>query len=377
MQPLVGFNMSTDGNRQGWGDHVRTLDAAGKRAVCMSVGGEGFGDIKALWDSGSQVNHVVAIRYMPPDGTQDVPLYHVSPQEAVGHWLNWYAPRIGNDVKQYHQRVITKHGNELNKNEIEWLSEFYTLLHPALLSVMGWQSHRICCFSFASGEPEKAQWEQPQTLQFLRLAGDNPDKFVIGLHEYSYANDLQSGYPHNIGRFLDLFDVCDRHRIKRPKIVMHEFGWRQEWVPDPATAMAQMDQLSGPLYTAHDIPVGIWTLKSWHTGCIPDCVQKLIAPTTEFVLTKDYPVAPPPPGTHKAIIVLASQEGTAAEWERLANYSYTFRHTMTASADDARNAVLAGNPDSFVKVHQPTRPSQVAAISMFDQANIQWVELVV
>lgn len=85
----------------------------------------------------------------------------------------------------------------------------------------------------------------------------------------------------------------------------------------------------------------------------------------------------PDPIKHKAIVVKAPQELTAAEWDKLAEYAYERRHTMTASHDDTLTILNGGNDDSFAKIWQPGRPSQADMIAMLEAAALRWEELII
>lgn len=294
----IGFHMSSQGNRTGWGDHVRALDAAGIPAVCMTVGGEGIGDIVARWDAGSTVPHVGVIRYKL-EGVEDVPPYGTDVNTAVAAWCDWYVPRIqqSQQLMRHHNRLHTKHGNELDQLEVDWLCDFYTALQPELCRRLGWDvdSHAIVCFSFSGGEPEPGVWERPRVLEFLRHIEQHPGRFIIGLHEYSFQmRPLEQDYPHHIGRFEALYTTCDRHNIARPRIAIHEFGWTLWHVPQPPD-MASIDWAAA-LYALYPqvLGAGIWTLQEYQGSGIQNEVQRYIQPITDLTLNTVYPEGEPP-----------------------------------------------------------------------------------
>lgn len=294
----IGFHMSSTGNRNGWGDFVRSLDAADLPAVCASVGGEGIGDIVARWDAGSTVPHVGVIRYM--GNGQDVPHYDKSPQAAVDAWLAWYVPLAKQNPQliKYRTWLITKHGNELNKHNIDWLCDFYTLLQPAFCEAMGWtdHNHAICCFSFAAGEPEPEAWERLRVLEFLRHVAANPERFVIGLHEYSYnMGPLAASYPHHVGRFERLYQTCDQQGIARPRVFAHEFGWTHTNVPTPPD-MTSIAWAAG-LYAKYKEHLGaaLWTTQDWQGSGIQNKVQQYMTPIRDYTLATVFPDPTPPP----------------------------------------------------------------------------------
>ena len=388
MRNRIGFHFGSASTATGWGNHIRTLDANGIPAVVMSVGGEGIGDIIERWDSGSQVNHIVVARCLSHN---DVPLYGAPIDAAVEDWLNRYVPTIGPEVKRYHQRIVTKHGNELDRERIQWLADFYAALHPALLQRMGWETHRICVFSFAAGVPEPRDWES--ILPFLRLCGDNPDKFVIGIHEYSYDDrNIMNQYNWLVGRFQHLYDICDKHGIERPLIAIHEWGWRDKKIPDAIeNSMADIDEAMR-MYALHAgdrfLGAGIWTLQPWQDSNINLAVERLIAPVTLQTLTSDYavgsdptpPQPPPPPPSDKKVVVVklpSVKESNAKLWQTAAGWSHNnYGRTQTASVDDMLTLLGAGNKESYALVVDPQiYPSQRDAVKSLEKNGHNWEPL--
>ena len=399
MRNRIGFHFGSASTASGWGDHIRTLDANGIPAVVMSVGGEGIGDIVERLDSGSQVDHIVVARCLSHN---DVPLYDAPINAAVEDWLNRYVPTIGPEVKRYHQRIITKHGNELDRNKIQWLADFYTALHPAFLQPMGWQSHRICVFYFASGVPDPHDWES--ILPFLKLCGDNPDKFVIGIHEYSYDDlNIMNQYNWLVGRFQHLYAVCDKHKIKRPMIAIHEWGWRDIKIPTSLQQSLEDIDRAMEMYAYHAgerfLGAGIWTLQPWQNSNINQYVQQLIPHVTNLTLTSDYAVGPEPvhpgpvpptpvpptpvpptpqPGSKVVVVKLPSfPEGDVALWQKAATWAYgNYRRTQTASADDMISLLASGNNESYALIVNPdTYPSQKVAIKELEENGYKWDSL--
>lgn len=293
----VGFHIGSQPRAQGYGDYISSLDDAGIPAVCMSTGGEGLGDIVAQWDNGSTVPHVAVVRYMPPeghqDGSQDVPRYDMAPEAAFVRFWNWYKPQIGQEVIRHKDKIVLKLGNELDKNHTEWLAAFY-LVGYEIAQIDPDGPFRIAGFSFASGEPEPEHWRGPKMRQYLQLCADDPIGAAICLHEYSYADDLESAYPHLIGRFLSLFAECDDMGIKRPSVYIHEWGWRQDTIPGDAV---QQLPFAAELYAMFPEVkgAGLWTLQGAGTYGNPHIstkVQPLIEPITNYSLTARFPDPP-------------------------------------------------------------------------------------
>lgn len=345
----IGFHAAVPGNLNGWGDYVRSLDAAGIPAGVMSVGGGGIGDIIGCWEAGSTVPHVVGVRYMPPDGSQDVPPYGSDPRQAAVAWWGWLYPRIGGDVKAHKDKVWIVTGNELNKNQSDWLGRFYV----ELATIMHGEGFKLCALNFSAGEPEPEHWEMPGMLAYLQLCAARPQDTAVGLHEYSYTiadifskkvgdNQFVPMEPGDeytlVGRFRKLHAVCDARGLRRPTILITEFGWQQETVPDVSTAMAHVAKAAA-LYAQHPniLWAGIWTLQNWHSGCIPNCVQALITPLRDYTLTAVFPDPQPTgcPGAarepYNRVYWVAPEANRAAIYALAA----TERRTVGPSYDDA------------------------------------------
>lgn len=350
----ICFHFGSDANAIGYGDYIRACDEAGIPAGCMSMFGEGLGDIFALWDAGSTVEHTAVVRYMPDSG-QDVPPYGADQAQAAIDWWAWQKPKIGVDVRRYSPRVVIKMGNELDKNQAEWLAGFYLALYDIMQNDPD-GPFRLAAFNWSSGEPEPEHWRGPKMLEYLRLCADDPIGAAIGLHEYSYADELEPSYPFLIGRFEELFKACDENNIARPNVYIHEWGWRQDTMPDVPTAMQQIPWAAA-LYAQHPEikAAGMWTLQdSTSYGNINLKVQPMIEPITNYTLTVEFPDPPPiiPPtgGTmiienvrtvpRDAIIsFLAEQKNvTLKVYERVYDNGHTvLREHVIPIGDDAMN----------------------------------------
>lgn len=377
----IGFHFGSNSYAIGYGSYIRALDEAGIPAAVMSVGGEGLGDIVQVWDEGSTVEHVAIVRCLSHN---DVPVYKLEPKVAVQEWLDRYVPTIGNDVKKYHDRVITLHGNEVDKEKIQWLAKFYEELHPALLERMGWESHRICCFNFSTGEPEPEQWES--IAWFLELAGNNPDKWVIGVHEYSLdENNIWNGNGSLVGRFKEIYKITDEYQIPRPHVAITEFGWRDTVIPETQKAMADIDSVASRYCDYQTvISAGVWTLQDWQGSNINHKVQSLIEPIKLLTLSKDYsccneppdPTNPPPSVLPKVVIAKKPQpnEMTLEENQLVGEWAFRqYGRTTTHSHDDMLRMLSGGNKQSYAVVWYPNRPSQMYAIEQLTKNGFSYI----
>jgi len=234
----------------------------------------------------SGVPHVLVYR-----AVGDLPNYNLSPQEAASqHWIlhrDQFPPELDPSV------VWLETINEPDRLRSEWLAEF--ALETARLAMA--DGFRWAAFGWAAGEPEPEHWQSPAMLEFLRLAGENPDRLAIALHEGSGSvEDAAFDYPFRTGRFLKLFEIADRHGIPRPTVLITEWGWAYDDIPPVNEAIADIEWASR-LYAPFPEVKGaaIWNLG---LGCcfgnVSEQVGELIDPLTEFTLTHyfDRPIPP-------------------------------------------------------------------------------------
>jgi len=361
----VFFHMSSQGIRTGWGDLVRACDAAGIPVSVMSVGGEGIGDIVAQWDAGSTVPHVPVFR---PNGN-DVPPYGANIETAAPEWWAWMKSQFSKEIYRYHDRIVIKHGNELDKNQSDWLGQFFTRV--AKLAMSDPDGPFITApFGFSAGEPEQADWITPGMKEYLYLAHSFPYYVYICLHEYSLdASNIFADSPYNVGRFLMLFSICDELGLRRPNIVLHEVGWELGDIPDTPTAMAQLNSLA-ELYAYYpEIKgAGIWTTQPYNNTGIEKKVSALIPLVKEMTLNNRYPVGEtvPPEPKHKVVVYKLAQEHTREQWQEIADIAHDdYKRTQTASHNDAETMYLEGNEESYIVVIDPELASQQHAIQYF------------
>lgn len=290
----IGFHAGIPGNMEGLEEWMRQLDAAGIPFFLKSADNAEPLYIAQELRKQSGVPHTLVFRRATGQQIRDrfaydVPLYHLSPEEAARrHWelhLAEWPPELDPEI------VWVETINEVDRNRSEWLAEF--ALATAELAMA--DGYKWAAFGWASGEPEPEHWESPAMLEFLRLAGENPDRLAIALHEYSYVTDtLQRQHPYLLGRFQQLFAVCDRHGIPRPTVLITEWGWTHNRVPPPAQAIEHIAWASA-LYAPFPEVKGaaIWYLGIGFDG-IADLAQQLIEPLTAYTL-RNYHTRPIPP----------------------------------------------------------------------------------
>ncbi len=287
----IGFHTGPNGNEAGIGDWMRDLDNAGIPFFLKSVDHAGTVFEAQEIMKASSVPHTLVFRTTKWGNLSDlydydVPNYDLLPREAAE--VHWQAHKAKFPPELDPSLVWIETINEVDRNRSEWLAEF--ALETGRMALR--DGFRWAAFGWASGEPERVNWESPQMLAFLRFAAEHPDDIAIALHEYSYeVNDIGVGYPYFIGRFQALFDVCDSYGIPRPTVLITEWGWTHEKLPGPTEALADI-RWASHLYAAYPNIKGaaIWYLGGGFKD-IRNLAQRLIAPVAEFSLSNYYWVA--------------------------------------------------------------------------------------
>lgn len=284
----VGFHVTFLQDKSHLDDYMRRLDEAGVPFFLKSVdNAEPIYEAQELMKA-SGVPHVLVYRAT----AYDVPDYSLPPQQAAE--LYWQLNRDAFPPELDPSLVWLETMNEPDKERSEWLAEFS--LHTAQLALA--DGFRWAAFGWAAGEPEPEDWQAPHMLEFLRLVGQHPDRLAIALHEYSYlANDIGHEYPFKLGRFQTLFRIADQHNIPRPTVLITEWGWEYNNIPDIPQAMEDIDW-AARLYAPYPQVLGaaIWNLGRLGENIIElnNEVEFLIDPLMEYSLT-NYFAAPPSP----------------------------------------------------------------------------------
>ena len=272
----IGLHVGPGGNPTGLGEWMRRLDEAGVPFFLKSADHAG-----PIWEAqqivrNSDVPHTLVYRRSGPGF--DHPDYTLPPEEAARrHWEKHKAvfpPELDPDL------VWLETMNEVNKGEAEWLGTFaLTTARLALADGFRWAA-----FGWSSGEPEPEHWQTPSMLAFLRLAGANPDRLAIALHEYSLTPEIGHLYPYKIGRFQRLFQIVDSYGIPRPTVLITEWGWEANDVPSVGQAIEDIAWASR-LYAHYPQVEGaaLWYLGNGYDN-IAEEAQPLIAPLTEYAL---------------------------------------------------------------------------------------------
>ena len=281
----IGFHAGPAGNHNGIGEYYKRLDAAGIPFVIKSV--DHYGHIHEACQY-TNADHIRVFRLSGKgqgDGyNYDIPNYHLSANLAADlHWEKTMAalpPEFNKDL------VWLEPINEVDKNRVEWLSEF-AMRFSALAIQNG---YKILMYAWSPGEPEINHWTGPWMKRYLELCSELPNQFGIALHEYSLtAENIWDDMGYKIGRFEMLFEVCSKLGLNHPTTVMTEWGWTLNNLPSIRDAMNDIMDVN-EFYCRYKAVKGacIWYLgggPEWKD--IQDQTQKLIAPVTEYSLNFD------------------------------------------------------------------------------------------
>ena len=367
VHPKIGFHCGPGGNPTGIGDHLRRLDAAGVPFFIKSTDSmTGLFDAQLLMVNSSVPHTAVFRRSVPYEGAApienpDVPDYTLSPQEAAErHWA-WHKAGLPPELNR--QLIWIETVNELRKEPEwgDWLGNFAT--ETALL--MNAEGYKFAAFGFSSGTPEPESWETPGMLRYLRYCEQHPDLAAVALHEYSFkVEDIWFERGYHIGRFEALFAACDKHGIKRPNILITEWGWEYQDVPDVAKGVDDVRAVA-EYYAqfAEILGAAIWYLGPGFGG-IANQAQRLIGPVTDMTIATTFPAPVEPPPIEPPItdiglpridyartVFVAPQEADRAAWLAICEAAYANRRSVGFSYDDAgigalskKTAVLYGIP---------------------------------
>lgn len=289
----IGFHTSVGGNPRGIGDWMRALDAADipffiKAADSMT----GLFDAQQIVRARQgAVPHTLVFRRSVHDGEDyDVPDYNKEPEAAAAeHWAKHksrFPPEL--DPKLVWIETI----NEPRK-EVPWAD---WLGHFAYYSaeIARADGYRFSAFGYSTGTPDEGAWDTDGMLRYLEYCQQHPHQASVALHEYSLVeDDIWFMRGDLVGRFEKLFQACDRHKIKRPYVLITEWGWTHERVPGEDEAIRHIREV-GELYGRYPEILGaaIWYLGPGFGG-IANLAQKLIQPVTDFTLQHTFALPDP------------------------------------------------------------------------------------
>lgn len=368
----IGFHAGVGGTRTGIGEYMQLLADAGKPWIIKSVDDIGLVlEAAKIARATRPADATIILRFATfwDDGMPDVPDYSLHPETAaLSHWrrLNVLLHRDP-ELDFYKSEIFVEPCNELrthwdenepnynNMHPVDWLADFMSALSNMMLAA-GWS---IALPGMNIGTPEPGDWLRPKMAAFLKeFTGP---RIIITLHEGKLGgpySPIESEMPHHIGRFQYLHEAADILGIPRPNIVMSEWGWAYNDMPDIDTAMSDLRILSRVIAEHQNIKgVCLWNLAGgtqWAN--LPDKLQKLIKPITEATLATPTP----PPGNDrpkriKHTIHIIPQNTTAEELQAITAHLHPTRSAFTYSHDVVDAVAAHGTPDTTIYIWEPGR----------------------
>lgn len=303
---VVGFHVAMGGNKNGFGDWLRDLNAAG--VPVFVKGADVYGEIWEALQVGSEYGVANNLVYRPiMESPYDVPRYDQRPSDAASfHWayVKTQLPPEFDKSRVWIEPLNEPRGandpnnpNWGNMDAVDWLGEFS--YYVGMMAIR--DGYKVCLPSFNSGEPaagidgEPNKYEEPGMLQFLALCADDPNHVALSVHEYSWSlwKDGLSPYdwmPSLWGRCEAALAACDLHGISRNfNIFVTEFGWAHNDVPQEDIGLGHIEIYD--MWAARWPQVkgaALWTLQAGWEG-INDKLQKYIAPMSTYQSTAVFP----------------------------------------------------------------------------------------
>lgn len=302
-----GFHIAEGGgNQDGIGEHWTALDSAGKIVTLKSVGNIGDCNTVARLARASGLPHIIVLRLKGKDNELELPNYDNPPEIEGPRHLNKVIDALpvgfdddGNlrfEIDYIWLEII----NEPDEDRAEWVWQF--MYYAGLEAIR--KGYKLCGPGWSAGTPREMSWQTAACYNFLKLCQDNPNQIAVATHEYSYnINDIYDGIETmpdgsvrywKIGRFHHIIAACDAFGLKYPKILITEWGWELWNVPAPWLAIQHINSTFDMLYDEY--PGVVVMAAIWYLGPdfknIANKAQKLIAPTTTWILANTGPPVP-------------------------------------------------------------------------------------
>ena len=250
--------------------------------------------------------------------------------------------------------------NEPSKevSDMEWLARYELACATEMLAA----GRRYLAFGWSTGTPEPEWWENQWSIQLLQLCAANPNLLGIRLHEYSLNDDIRHLYPHLVGRFKNLHNVCDEHGLDYPTLIIGECGWNYNSVPLSESQFSEQLSWLQDVYAPYPNIKGaaLWTLGGPGWGSAVDDLIRLMPVLIDQAVNYVGPELPDPtppdpdpvdpPVNYVVVVNLLPQDATLAEKSTVLESVHESKQTILQSADDAVRLVKPGLPGSKVKV---------------------------
>lgn len=292
----------------GIGKMMRELDSRGIPFFIKSANDVGFAVEGATLARTSGTAHTIVLRFVNPGipAGGEVPNYMMSPDLAA---IQWHAKVMQNinaspELEPYKDLVWIEVMNEL-RTRLNPGDAQYNNMHPA--DWLGWfalklsqlfnaDGYKHMAFGMNCGEPEPEAWLLPGMVAYLKYCHDHRGESGVSLHEYNWDMVFPDYiYPHLLGRFEELHDACDSLGIARPLIVISEWGWAYDNIPNQITAMEHIAWYATLIAQWPNVlGAAMWRLDGWDNR-LKGKVAKLIPWITEYTINTEFPDIEPPP----------------------------------------------------------------------------------
>jgi len=297
VHPNVGFHLGSGGNARGINEnYILPVAQAGLPITVVAADVSPYDAMMAAKQYPHK-DHFIAWRTT----TYPVPGNNYTTDPVVAARQDWarYLEEMPPEVKAQRDDVWIIVWNEVRGEVTDeyiydnmHISDYLAIAGVEIFRLALADGYRVMLYGFAPGNPEPEMWQRPSMINMLKFMAENPDETGIALHEYSLSDNMDGVYPYLIGRFEDMLKACDQYKIGWPSFAVTEFGWRQEWVPAPPAAIADLNLptvMSNYMRYPNFKGAAIWYLGGKFEN-VADLAQKLIQPVGQYVLNTTYTV---------------------------------------------------------------------------------------
>ena len=280
-----------DGQRfsYGIGDHFRAMRAADLPIIFCSSHNDGV--VEEALNSGAHPDDCIIFRlHAFSDRRDDVPQWMGSASsytETAASYAAWILSAYDSKpiIRNNRDRIIVSLLNEKDQNQFDYINQLGIDVAQILID----EGYSVLAFNHASGTPRVADvLTRPSFRDVLHYAAEQKGRFHIGIHGYSYADDLGEA-DDSVAFFVDSWRWWERRRLAENiapvSYISKEFGWRQNWMPTSEAAVTQLDWLMR--HSDPTIPRMVWGLGHWH-GDLPEKVASFIFYHDQWRLHNQY-----------------------------------------------------------------------------------------
>lgn len=373
----LGVHITT-GSRDGYGEVAPYIQG------CVSFMADAFAEMRpeafsVYRHGGYQWENYWDIDIMPG-------FDRLSPDDMPAQAAYWF-PKFLAEVQQHEAGLgikidCIKFTNEVGGNDPDRLRALVAY-ERALMPLAEEAGYKIAVVNLATMSPDFEIWKSiiaPFVMEASRRG-----------HIYSrhcYADEVTGGKPVLISQGgtpsaslsrLALELQYFRSNNAYVHTIIGELGFFT--MPDVDYFMEQVQLADKWMENYPEIGFGaLFTYGEWNAANIEAASPKL----AEYLRTNQSeqwnpsPVPDPEPDNkYKIVVVKIPQEFSVEDAHEVVDIEFANRHTITASADDMLRLMQSPNAaaDSFVKLYEPTYPSQEESAALLDKYGITWMPL--